>query len=552
MYVVVINTAGNQRYIFSSNKRQEIVGASDLITRVDGAWADEALEKAFPGFKRATWRLDTHDAELVVAGAGGVIVLTKDREAGRRLVTELTALALLHAPGLDVCGVVVEYEPGTLAKKMGGVRKELAAVRESRPGPQARFLRLPPVEDCGSSGLPAEVIRREGEEQPRPRSAAARAKLDACPGALDRMAEIAWLDRRKPDRSVGRRRMREIVDRLGLEASWVGVVHADGNGFGAIFKGLDAVVADGNDRDYVETLRSVSQAADECAKKAFREALRRTARETTHETADRPVGGNSAGIPAEGVPPAVLPLVIGGDDLTVLCEGEVALPFTRHYLEAFEEETARDARLTPVLGKLGLKRLGAGAGVAIVKRNYPFHFAYDLAEELIDTEAKRVKEWGSALAFAVLLESSAPDLKRIRQAGGAGGSASPYLVGAGSADDRASGRRWEDLERRVGALNRRDPESGELLIPRGVAHDLREGLHLGAEVATSRLELLRRRFEGDRERTEVLLKLLEKEGGSLWLDDLDGRKGAVTGLPDAMMALQFLTAGSEKAGSERE
>ncbi|MGW0587806.1 Cas10/Cmr2 second palm domain-containing protein [Streptosporangium sp. NPDC002607] len=581
MYVVVINTAGNQRYIFSSNKRQEIVGASDLITRVDGAWADEALKDAFPGFERKTWRLDTHGAELVVAGAGGITVLVKERDAGRRLVTALTTLALLHAPGLDVCGVVVEYAPGSLAKEMGRVRTELAAVRESRPGPQARFLRLPPVEDCGSSGLPAAVIHREGNEEPRPRSAAAKAKLDAYSGALDRMAEIAWPNRRAMGEVVDRRAMKKIVDRLGLEASWVAVVHADGNGFGAIFKGLDELVADGDDRGYVETLRSVSQAVDECAKKAFRVALCRTANESADGAANGIPGGSSGGIKDGGVggvtekaikrtvrdtadgenaaedgraaggPLAVLPLVIGGDDLTVVCEGEVALLFTRHYLEAFEEETARDPRLAPVLGKLGRESLGAGAGVAIVKRNYPFHFAYDLAEELIDTEAKRVKEWGAALAFAVLLESSAPDLKRIRQAGGAGGSASPYLVGAGSRDDRARGRRWEDLVRRVGALRRHDPASGELLIPRGAAHDLREGLHLGAEVAASRWELLRRRFEGDRERTAALMELTEEPGGLLWID----RETTVTGLPDAMVALQFLKVREQRVlaiGSEAE
>lgn len=519
MYVVVIRTAGNQRYIFSSGKRQEIVGASDLITQVDGAWAAEALERAFPGFDRDVWRIDSHDAELLVAGAGGITVLVRDKDAGRHLVTELTTLALTHGPGLDVCGVVAEYAPGSLAAEMGKAQTELASVRESRPGPQARFLRLPPIEDCGSSGLPAAVIRREGEDEPlRPRSAAAEAKLGAYPGALDRMAAIA-----RTDRSA----MKEIVDRLGLGASWVAVVHADGNGFGAIFQSLGELDEAGDDRGYAEMLRKISQSTDECARKAFQAALCRTADELGRKASDGPL--------------PVLPLVIGGDDLTVVCEGAVALSFTRHYLEAFEKETAKDTRLAPVLRKLGLKSLSAGAGVAIVKRNYPFHFAYDLAEELIDTEAKQVKDWGSALAFAVLFESSAPDLKRIRQSvtlpGGSGGSVSPYLVGEGSGDARARGRRWDDLVRRVTALERRDRLSGELLIPRGAAHDLREGLCLGADVAASRFELLRRRFEGDRERTAALMELAEEPGGSLWVDD---EERTVTGLPDAMAALQFL------------
>ncbi|MEU9885864.1 hypothetical protein [Sphaerisporangium sp. NPDC051011] len=528
MYLVVISTAGNQRYIFASGKRQEIVGASGLITRVDGTWADESLEEVFPGFSRKDWRIGGHDAELLVAGAGGITVLVRNRDAGRRLVTELTCRALKEAPGLDICGVVIEYTPGTLAETMRRARVELAAVRETRPGPLARFLRLPLVEDCGSSGLPATEIRREGEGEPaQPRSAAAMAKLAAHPAALNRMAGISGADRPT---------MKKIVDRLGLEAEWVAVVHADGNGLGEVFQRLGEPTAAGSgdasgeagidrDRRYADAIRNLSSGVDGCAKRAFRAALRRTAGELGEEASSLPV----------------LPLVLGGDDLTVVCDGAVALSFTRHYLEAFEWETARDPLLAPTRAKLGREDLSAAAGVAIVKRNYPFHFAYELAERLTDAEAKRVKAWSSAVAFVVLFESSAPDLERIRRSvtlsGGSGTSASPYLVGRGSRDDRARGRRWEDLVRRVTALTRRDSASGELLIPRGAAHDLREGLHLGEEVAGSRLDLLRRRYAGDAVRTRALAELTEEQGGLMWTAPGEGR---VTGLLDAMAALPFL------------
>ncbi|GLW98923.1 hypothetical protein [Microtetraspora sp. NBRC 16547] len=549
MYVVVIGTAGNQRYIFSSRKRQEIVGASDLIARVDGVWADEAMVDVFPGFERS-WRIkDGYPAEMVTAGAGAITVLVQDRDAGRGLVTELTGRALREAPGLDVCGVVVEAM-GPLADSISAARTELAAVREFRPGPQARFLRLPLVEDCASTGLPAMSLHREGRDEPvRTRSAASMAKLGHFPHALGRLAEDAETD--VPT-------MRKIVDRLGLEADWVAVVHADGNGFGDLFRGLGKLLegTDAGDPDaaYADALRKLSRGVDGCAKRAFHTALARTAAE--HRSAT--VNGKSP----------VLPLVLGGDDLTVLCEGAVALPFTRHYLEAFEEETASDALLRPILDKADRPWLGAAAGVAIVKRNYPFRFAYDLAEELITAEAKRVKVWGSALAFTVLFESSAPDLARIRSsstlAGGSVASASPYLVGRGSADPRAERRRWLDLVRRVDALRRRDAGSGELLIPSAAVHELREGLCLGAEVADARLALLRTRFSGAPARLAALAELEGDPGRLVWRDqdmrvshadqgelvdhvacrqdgdEGDGGERMVTGLMDAVAAESFL------------
>ncbi|WP_066946578.1 Cas10/Cmr2 second palm domain-containing protein [Microtetraspora fusca] len=545
MYVVVIGTAGNQRYIFSSGKRQEIVGASDLIARVNGAWADEAMAGVFPGFERS-WRIkDGHAAEMVTAGAGTITVLVRDKDAGRRLVTELTGRALREAPGLDVCGVVVEAV-GPLADDISAARTKLAEVRESRPGPLARFLRLPLIEDCASTGLPAMSLHREGRGEPvRTRSAASMAKLGHFPHALGRLAQDAGTDVAT---------MRKIVDRLGLEADWVAVVHADGNGFGDLFRGLGKVVeTDAGDPDatYAEALRTLSLGVDDCARRAFRKALAKTAAENESDTVN-------------GKPP-VLPLVLGGDDLTVLCEGAVALPFTRHYLEAFEDETASDAKLRPILAKADRPCLGAAAGVAIVKRNYPFRFAYDLAEELISDEAKLVKAWGSALAFTVLFESSAPDLARIRSsstlAGGSVASASPYLVGRGEADPRAERRRWSDLVRRVEALRRKDAESGELLIPSGAVHELREGLCLGAEVADARLALLRTRFGGAPARLAALAELEGDPGRLVWRDhssptshagqgnhmslgqdgDRDGGGDRmVTGLMDAVAAQLFL------------
>src|SRR5690606_21404038 len=165
MYVVLIRTAGNQRYIFSSGKRKEIAGASELIARVNNSWVWDALREEFPGFSR-DWRIGAAAAELVVAGAGRIVVLVDDPARGRKLVTRVTTRALCEAPGLDVCGVVVECQPGSLSETIREAERKLQEVREARPGPEIRFPRLPLVEDCASNGLPATEIRPEGKNEP--------------------------------------------------------------------------------------------------------------------------------------------------------------------------------------------------------------------------------------------------------------------------------------------------------------------------------------------------------------------------------------------------
>ncbi|WP_143020169.1 Cas10/Cmr2 second palm domain-containing protein [Sinosporangium album] len=515
-----MRTGGKQRYIFASGKRQEIVGASHLIRSVTESWIDQALGEVFSGFSRS-WRVSEHPAELVVAAAGGATVLVRgdDESKAREVVTALTVKALHDAPGLDVAAVVHRYEDGEergLVKALEDARAAFGAARAATPGPQARFLRLPLVEDCASSGLPAARLIQEGEEGPRPRSTVGIAKLAAYPEALARWARIT---------ETTESAMRQLVERLGFHSSWVGVVHADGNGLGEVVSKVSESYKD-SDADHANGLRTFSTAVNQCAERAFQRAHSRTVDELGYEAGK----------------PYVLPLVLGGDDLTVVCEGEVALPFTRYYLEEFEKETAEHEQLKGMLAAVGRRYLTAGAGVAVVKRNYPFHFAYDLAEELATDEAKSVKQHGSALAFSVLYESSAPELRRIRTAAGGARSASPYAVGMNQGGEWANGRRFEDLVSAVRALVATDEASGELLVSRSAVHDLREGVHLGEDVANARFELLSHRYVGDAQRTEALGDLAGPQG-LFWDDPLAEGSRRVTRLLDALAALPFMPEG---------
>ena len=109
----------------------------------------------------------------------------------------------------------------------------------------------------------------------------------------------------------------------------------------------------------------------------------------------------------------VVPVILGGDDATVITDGAFAIPFAVAFLEAFEERTGAD----PFISSLSDDgKMTAGAGVAVVRHNFPSHLAYDLAERLASTAktaGKRMDESCSTLSYHILYDSTVLDPEEL-------------------------------------------------------------------------------------------------------------------------------------------
>ena len=115
MQLVMLETNGNQHYIFSSPRLRDNIGASSLLTHLE-QWTEEALAStgaagawrasrglpAGPGADKSQW---------VSRSSGKVIVMVDEPQRARDLIGEVTRRALAQAPGLDVSGVFIEI-PG--------------------------------------------------------------------------------------------------------------------------------------------------------------------------------------------------------------------------------------------------------------------------------------------------------------------------------------------------------------------------------------------------------------------------------------------------------
>lgn len=512
MHVVLLETSGNQAYIFATNKLRENVGASELTYQAGTQYVCDAVQSVGgspPGNPRDPSTYPTfgsnNPVEVILAVSGKALLLVSDADLGKRIVREVTLRALKDAPGLEIRGVVSEafdFNSQPIHEVIKSVHREHELLRSRLPGPAARFQRLPIVAECASSGLPAARYDASGRD-PGARSAVVLAKRKAAESGIQRIRGLVPDQYRLPYSTT------EIED---LGCDWLAIVHADGNGLGQVFLNFDRVARTSGNRDYITKLRRFSLALNECTEKAFCQALG-----VLKQKKDR--------LP-------IVPLVLGGDDLTVICDGRQALRFTKQFLDTLEAKTCQNAAINSILQN----GVTSCAGVAIVKPHFPFFAGYSLAEELLRSAKKIAKAKPqspvSALDYHILYDASGPDLDRIRRELTVDNGQTllvgrPYVTTANQGPDH---RRWSDLHNRIKAVLAVDPE-GRRLLPNSMLHDLREGLFLGRAQADARLKLVLERY-----RSNGLDKLLGNANSLFWQDNGLWR----TALLDAIDTAEFL------------
>ncbi len=466
---VLIETGANQAYIFDTNRLRHVVGASYLVHALGTEWVAQAIE--------------AHDVRVVQAISGKALLLVADPDVGRAVISDVSGRALVEAPGLDVTGVVGPgFDPeldwqadqgsdgGSDSATETAVRRPLThvealretydlleAVREARLPVQLRDPVLPWFEICRESGLPAAGVERHSDGGSVAAAVLAKSKVRDQAGA--RMRELL-------------RAVPEVVphdlDDL-RDDGWVAVIHADGNGVGRVFTQFaeHALRVDresaGLGTDHGDRGRDRGLSLDRHA--ALLHDFTTELESATETALDLAVRDATAG---EDASDSILPVVVGGDDLTLVCHARFALAFVRAFTAAFEDQTARRPTILAIAGS----GLTAAAGIAYVKPHHPFSAAYGLAEELT-AAAKEVARTGerevSAVDLHVAFESTIADLAELRSRMSAGGiprHGGPYLLTA--QDEPSAGPRdIAELDR-----TRRTAEK----LSSSLAHDLREGL----------------------------------------------------------------------------
>ena len=150
-------------------------------------------------------------------------------------------------------------------------------------------------------------------------------------------------------------------EKLAGEDNFIAVVHVDGNSMG---KRVERIYEKCGDwEDCRRTLRRFSEGIQRDFEQAFREMV---------ETVIA-----ARGCPVDQLP--IRPVVLAGDDVCFVTAGNIGMECARVFMEKLSAMENCEQPGMPY---------AACAGVALVHKKYPFHQAYDLAEELCSS-AKR-------------------------------------------------------------------------------------------------------------------------------------------------------------------
>lgn len=334
-YIYGASIQGIQGFIFSTNSLKDVVGGSELVEKVCTTLVESTYEQG---------------GTSIIKAAGNIKCVYDNLQECEKTVLEFPKTVMLAAPGITISQAVVkvteEEFKANFASCMDQLEKKLK-IQRNKPS-KSMTVGFMGVERSRTTGLPA--VTQESQEY-----------LDE--GTLKKRnlsiggkATIALAEKSFGIKDLSPKDIALDIKNLTYNNDWIAIIHADGNGLGQILSKFSS-----SQKDFHDFSEKLNEATCQAARNAFQKVYTKQ---------------NKKGIPFR-------PVVLGGDDMTMICGASLALDYVKVYLEEFENATKQ---------KLGAENgLTACAGIAFIKSSYPFHYGYDLAETLC-TQAKIVSK----------------------------------------------------------------------------------------------------------------------------------------------------------------
>lgn len=408
---ILINVTGIQEYIFSSNKLKENIGASYIIEKkIYVEVLKEALEYVLNieidinAWKDEKNVLDS-DYPIGFIGGGNTLLFFKHIDEAKLFIKNFSTEVLIKFPGLHLAfGVKENFDVEDNYKDHFNDLMVDLKERKSKYVPIVNIPKHGITADCPWSNDCAEV-EILGNNNKAYISMGSFAKIEA--------SKIAQNENRDSYGIEDKYTLTTNIEKLGQEnqSSYIAVVHIDGNGMGKIFGNIKLLT------DLRKKSAAVSRKANNAMSALIKEICGLIVPDNKNEyyIGDIHLNKDDNEKDNQGNKKIILPIrpiLVGGDDITFICEGRLGIYLAERFIDLFYDKTERNK--SDLKDKL---MTGACAGIAIVKTHFPFYKAVQLAEELC-AEAKkptRKAEKGCYISWYYSATTFSGTLGQLRQ-----------------------------------------------------------------------------------------------------------------------------------------
>lgn len=429
MFVYLFEAKSIQSYLFQSGKLKDVISASERLDRMIDNHPSSVLANVI-----AQCQLDTnlltphtkqhdHQISFVRCKGGAFYAWSKSKDPLVQLRGTWTLTVQQLFPGLTFCDALCENTSLQQALQQGH-----AALAAARNLPRPHYpLSTAPCVASPRTGLAAVPI-----------SAVARREIGPQANEGEQNIDLDTELHRQCYRFLGLREsllLKKFSSNIDLPASLqfpldsnnfyneqteqaddtdlrdLALIHIDGNGLGKQLRALRKALENQPDDVFSTAFRQFSDALAKATELAAAKAT-----QWLYQTQLKQQGNT----PFTYL--AMRPLVLGGDDITLLCRADLALGYAKYFCRAFQtysKEQLKGLHTRYLKGSADLlPYLTASGGILYHKANHPFMLCHHLVEGLC-SEAKTVTKatptaLPAALSFYRISKALAEDIRVLR------------------------------------------------------------------------------------------------------------------------------------------
>jgi hypothetical protein len=471
-YAVLMDIASIQKYVFSGNKLSENLGASDIVCRTySEEYIQDFLDEVH-GESFSPARDEKGNFKGTLGGGEALLIFESEtseiaEKKAINFVKEYTKFLLINAPGLKLSTAISKFDENDYKKYSDQIHDKLVD-NKSRHRTQTIIPSHGITAECSKSGFSMECFDRKTNSWI---SSVSKAMIDHAAAVKNKFAQIIKnaVKKLNPEEEI---LLGKITQGQELEVSdqtdkiaqndpcHIAVVHIDGNSMGDVFMKISTL----ND------INIISKVVKETISETFEEMVR----VLIEKIAYRKIKIKNNILP--------LRLIIkGGDDLTFVCDGKIAIFLSKIFLEFYEKISALKINQIrniindkSIIEKLKLDKLTACAGISITKPKYPFYRSYQFSEELCKSAKKRMREIGNKAGswidfqavYGSISENSIGELREKHFTASSGNLLlRPYEIGSSDEHPEISLKKAIENSLKLKKKPKKDPEGNDVNFP---------------------------------------------------------------------------------------